>query len=176
RIEPLVFDHQLDIGQMTFDASREQVEVVGDGFERVVDFVREADCDLARGRELLAMAHHADIARETDATRGPAVLLVDDRPGDRDRYQFVILAAQHGLEVRDAPGVLARLAHRLHHAARLLERRIDGGDFLPDDLLRGITQILSRAVIVENYGAIAVNRDDDIGRSLYEALKIILIQ
>ena len=171
-----MLDHQLGVGQMGFDAARQQVEIVGDGFQRIVDLVREADRDFAGRRELLAMAHQADVAGEADRAGRGAVLLVDDRARDRDRDQLAVLAAEHGLEVRDAPRILAGGAHRLHHAARFLQRRVNGGDLLADDFFGGVVQVFARSVVVEDDRAATVDRDDDVGGAFDQTLEIIMIQ
>ncbi len=64
---------------MALDASRQQVEVIGDGFEGVIDFVCEADSDLARRGKLFAPAHSAQIAGEADRTDLATLFVVDYR-------------------------------------------------------------------------------------------------
>ncbi len=66
RVEMLVLGGELGILHVAFDSARQQVEVVGDRFERIVDLMREADGDFAGGGKLLALAHPADITREAD--------------------------------------------------------------------------------------------------------------
>src|SRR5208337_1365691 len=141
-----------------------QIDIVGDGFERIVDFVSEADRDLAAGGELLALAQPADVAGKADRSDLGAVLVVDDRARDGADNLLIVLVAQDRIEVRDA-AALGR-AHRLHHAARFVERRIDAVDLLPDDLGGAVAQVPTGAVVVIDDGAVAVDGDDDIGRAL----------
>ena len=142
----------------------------------IVDLVREADRDFAGGRELFALAHQADVAGEANRAGRAAVLFVDDRSRDGDRDEIAVLAAEHGLEVGDAPRILARGAHRLHHAARFLGRGIDNGDFLADDFFGGVVQVFARAVVVEDDRAVTVDRDDDVGGAFDQAFEIIMVQ
>src|SRR5208282_6586105 len=89
--------------------------------------------------------------------------------------RLAALAAKGGLETRDSPGVL-RLAHRRHHAARFLHRRVDAGDILADDLGRAVAEVLARAVVVVGNDTLAVDRDNDVRRALDQTLEVFLVQ
>src|SRR6202050_4498062 len=175
RVEMLVLGGELGILHVTLDRAREELEVIGDRFERVVDFMGEADRDFACGGELLALAHAADIGGGTNRADLLALVVIDDRPGGHDRDRLAVFILENSFEVGDTPG-LARLAHRRHYAARLFDRRIDSENLLADHLLPAVMQVGACAVVVINDGAVGIDRDDHIGRALDEPLNIFLIE
>src|SRR5208283_3109480 len=139
RVEMLVLGGELVILHVAFDGAGQQLEVVGDGLERIVDLMREADGDFARSGELLALAHPADVAREANRADLLALVIFDDRAGDHYRDELAALVAENGFEVGDTTGI-ARIAHRFHDAARLFDRRIDAEHLAADHFLAAVME------------------------------------
>ena len=64
-------------------------------------------------------------------------LVVEDHAGDRDVELVAVLRDERGREVHDPAGAaVLGAAHGGHHAARLVDRRIELDDVAPDDLER----------------------------------------
>src|SRR4029077_18221326 len=123
----------------------------------------------AGGRELLCVAHAADVAGEADRGDLFAVIVVDQRASDHNRDDLAGLVAELGLEAGDL-ALVHRLAHRLHHAARLVDRRIDAGASFADDLLGAVAEAGACAVVVIVHGAAFIDGDYDVRRALDEPL------
>src|SRR5208337_2904323 len=175
RVEALVLDNFFRVGEPGLEALREQFDIVGDRFERIVDLVGEADRDFAGGCELLRMAQAPNVAGEADRTDFKAIGVVDERAGDHDRDEFAGLVAELGLEAGDSARV-GGLAQRLHHPARFVDRRIDAGAVLADDLLRAVAEAGTRAFVVIVHGAVFIDGNYDVRRALDETLEIFLIE
>ncbi len=86
----------------------------------------------------------------------------------------MLAVAKDGLETRDASAL--RLTHRVHHAARFLDRRIDAGDFLTDYLAGAEVQIGARSVVVKDDGPVTVDRNDDVGGAVDKTLEVFLVE
>ena len=93
-IEALVLDDFFGLGEPRLEALREQFDIVGDRFERIVDLVGEADRDFAGGGELLRVAQPPNVAGEADRADFMALGVVDERAGDHDRDEFAGLVAE----------------------------------------------------------------------------------
>jgi hypothetical protein len=64
-------------------------------------------------------------------------------------------------------------AHRGHHLARFFHRWINFQDVFAEDLIRAEAQVLPGAVVVKSNRAALIDRDNNIGATLDEFLKVL---
>src|SRR5262249_9564787 len=109
---------------------------------------------------------------ETDPFSG---IVMNQRPGNRNRNYLAGLVQKPGLVVRD-PARRRRLAHRLHHRAGFFDGRVDARARLSDHLVGIETEVLAGAIVVVGNRSLPVDRDDDIGRAFHQTLQIFGVE
>ena len=63
--------------------------------------------------------------------------------------------------------------HRRHHSARFFEIGIDLQDVFAQNLVERKAEILPRTVIVESNRAVTIDRNNNVGTTLDELLKVL---
>ncbi len=171
RVESLQLDRALGLAGDALDVALEQLGLIQDHGERIVDLVGDADRHLAERRELVLAQDLAQVLGEADGAVGLAALVAHDRARDRDRDLLAALREEARLQRLHAA---AARAHGLHHALGFVEARIQLGDEAAEDLGVGVAEALLGAVVVVDDGALAIGRDDDVGRPLDELQQTFL--
>ena len=157
------------------DLALEQRRLVHDHGERIVDLVGETDRDLAQGRELVLAADLAQVLRIADRAVFDALVVIEDRAGDRDGNVLPGASDEGRLERLD-PGLTAVLGtpHRAPDPARLVDRRIEEADEFAEHLLGLVAEGVVGAVVEVDDAPLAIGGDDDVGRAIRESLELIL--
>src|SRR5262249_44292521 len=142
--------------------------------EGIIDLMRHADGDFAEGCQLIAPSYFTDVFGETDGAHLIAIIVIDNgsRNGHRNRI------ASSGFESRfkitqPASRLDITTTHRGHHPTRLFDAGIDYQKVFSQHFLWRKTQILPRPVVVKRNNALLVHRDDDVGTTLDELLKVL---
>src|SRR5262249_50248084 len=162
-LEPFGFN---DIVLVRRDPSHiflQHLDLVDEYFQRIVDFVRQSVGKFTERGELVSSPELAYIFGKPDGAGFVARVVVDYRGRDRDRDPLSFLGFKSGFKITYPAFTFGLIGpHRCHHLARFVETGINLQDFLPQDLFRRKTKILSGTVVVEYNGSSLIDRDDDV--------------
>ena len=163
-LEAFALDHHLRVARGPPHELLEELHGVGDHLEWIVDLVREADRELAEGRQTVALADLEEVLGEPDRPDLLAVLVVGDRARDRDRNGDRVLGEEDGLAVLDRAARPALVApHGAHHFPGMLPALVEQGHRLPEHLFRSVAEGLAGAVVVKDDQPLPVDGNDDVG-------------
>src|SRR6185312_9133613 len=136
--------------------------------------MRDADSDLGQSHELIAAANLANILGEPNGTGFTALVVVDNRRGDRHWNFLAFFSLEDRLEVAHAAFAFAvGGAHGGHYPPSFIYTGIDFQDIFSQDFFVRKAEILPRTVIVEGDRPLLVDCDDNIRATLDELLKVM---
>src|SRR5262249_37903879 len=173
-LEPFCFNDVVLVRRDPANIFLQHLDLVDEYFQRIVDFVRQSDGKFTERGELVPSSKLAYVFGEPDGAGLVAHTVVDYRCRDRDRDPLSFLGFESGFKITYPALTFGFIrAHRCHHLARFVETGINLQDFLPQDLFRRKTKILSGTVVVEYNGSLLIDRDDDVWTTLDEFLKVL---
>ena len=173
RIDAFVFARVVGRRRLLPQVALEQLDVVDEHLEGVVDLVREPDREFAERQQSVVLTQHANVLEEADAAEFAAAVVVDDGARDRHRHRGAGLVDQFGLEVLDQAGAVDRfVTHRAEHRTGVVDATVEPFDRTAEHFVGFVAERVLGAVVVEDDLALAVDRDDDVGRTLEQPLEV----